>query len=180
MNNLFLLNAVRSNLTRIPNYIFRLTRYIRYIARVLQLHTTIQIWSQMKNWQTDFQKITHLTIHGKKWYSFAVEYGSFFRPCTLQKFDVHTILDENVGLLRLFPGITYELVKAFLQPPIMGVVLQSYGSGNIPTNRKDIIDALQEATTRGVIIVNTTQCMIGSVSDMYEAGRMLQKAGMVI
>lgn len=119
----------------------------------------------------------HLIVFN--WYFFAVEYSSFFRPCTLQKFEVHTSLNENVGLLRLFPGITHELVRAFLQPPILGVVLQSYGSGNIPTNRKDIIDALHEATTRGVIIVNITQCMTGSVSDMYEAGRLLRKTGTV-
>ncbi|EFN78526.1 L-asparaginase [Harpegnathos saltator] len=106
-----------------------------------------------------------------------VEYGSFFRPCTLQKFDVHTSLNQNVGLLRLFPGITYKLVKAFLQPPIEGVVLQSYGSGNIPTNRRDIINVLAEAAARGVIIVNITQCMTGSVSDVYEAGKLLREAG---
>ncbi|XP_014487814.1 PREDICTED: L-asparaginase-like, partial [Dinoponera quadriceps] len=108
-----------------------------------------------------------------------VEYGSFFRPCTLHKFDAHTSLNQNVGLLRLFPGITYKLVEAFLQPPIEGVVLQSYGSGNIPTNRKDIINALREAAARGVIIMNITQCMTGSVSDMYEAGKLLREAGIV-
>lgn len=58
-------------------------------------------------------------------------------------------------------------------------MLQSYGSGNVPTNRKDIISALGEAAARGVIIVNITQCMTGSISDMYEAGKMLREAGIV-
>lgn len=92
---------------------------------------------------------------------------------------MHTSLNQNVGLLRLFPGITYKLVKAFLQPPIEGVVLQSYGSGNIPTNREDIINTLREAAGRGVIIVNITQCTTGSISDAYEAGKLLREAGIV-
>lgn len=58
-------------------------------------------------------------------------------------------------------------------------MLQSYGAGNVPTNRDDIIEELRMATKRGVIIVNTTQCSTGCVSNTYEAGKMLQKAGTI-
>ncbi|XP_018300054.1 L-asparaginase 1 [Mycetomoellerius zeteki] len=108
-----------------------------------------------------------------------VDYRLIFRPCTMEKFYVHASLNRNVGLLRLFPSITSDLVKVFLQPPIEGVVLQSYGLGNIPTNRDDIIEELSAATKRGVIVVNITQCSTGCVSDMYEAGKLLQKAGVI-
>lgn len=108
-----------------------------------------------------------------------VDYRSIFRPCIMEKFYVHASLNRNVGLLRLFPSITSDLVKVFLQPPIEGVVLQSYGAGNVPTNRDDIIKELRAATKRGVIIVNTTQCSTGCVSNTYEAGKMLQKAGVI-
>ncbi|XP_012522574.2 L-asparaginase 1 [Monomorium pharaonis] len=108
-----------------------------------------------------------------------VDYRSIFRPCRMEKFYVHASLNRNVGLLRLFPSITSELVKVFLQPPIEGVVLQSYGMGNVPTNRDDIFEELQKATKRGVIIVNITQCTTGCVSDAYEAGKLLQKAGVI-
>ena len=90
---------------------------------------------------------------------------------------MHTTLNRNVGLLRLFPSITSALVKAFLQPPIEGVVLQTYGTGNIPSNREDIVTELRSATERGVIIVNITQCSKGSVSDIYETGKQLVEAG---
>lgn len=97
----------------------------------------------------------------------------------MEKFYVHASLNRNVGLLRLFPSITSDLVKVFLQPPIEGVVLQSYGAGNVPTNRDDIIEELRVATKRDVIIVNTTQCATGCVSDTYEAGKLLQNNGTI-
>jgi lysophospholipase len=60
-----------------------------------------------------------------------------------------------------------------------GVVLQTYGAGNIPTNREDIIRELSEATQRGVLIVNCTQCFEGSVKALYETGRQLESIGVV-
>lgn len=108
-----------------------------------------------------------------------VNYRLIFQMCTIDEFHVHTVLNQNVGLLRLFPGITSNLVKAFLQPPIQGVVLQSYGMGNIPSNRKDIIEEFHKATKRNVIIVNITQCTTGRVTDTYEAAQLLKKAGIV-
>ncbi|EFN66941.1 L-asparaginase [Camponotus floridanus] len=109
-----------------------------------------------------------------------VNYRSIFRSCNLEKFSVHASLNRNVGLLRLFPSITSDLVKVFLQSPIEGVVLQSYGMGNLPTNRDDIIKELRAATKRGVIIVNITQCATGCVSDAYEAGKLLRKNGVIL
>lgn len=52
-----------------------------------------------------------------------------------------------------------------------GVVLQSYGSGNIPDIRDDIIKELKNASERGVVIVNCSQCLTGHVTEKYAAGR---------
>ncbi|CAF2048735.1 unnamed protein product [Rotaria magnacalcarata] len=92
-------------------------------------------------------------------------------------FNVHTNLNRNVSLLRLFPGITYLTMRQFLEPPIQGVVLQTYGAGNLPTNRPDLIEELRKASERGVLIVNCTQCAKGSVHYIYEAATALQKIG---
>lgn len=109
-----------------------------------------------------------------------VDYRLIFRPCTVSKFTVHTKLDSNVGILWIFPSITLATIQAFLQPPMRGVVLQSFGAGNVPTNRSDILDALRRATTEGeMLIVNCTQCTTGSVSDIYETGRMLKECGVL-
>lgn len=80
--------------------------------------------------------------------------------------------------LRLFPGITAETVRAFLIPPVQGVVLETFGAGNAP-QRKDLLAALKEASDRGVVIVAISQCMKGSVSDAYEAGRALLDVGVI-
>ncbi|XP_066596945.1 L-asparaginase isoform X2 [Prorops nasuta] len=109
-----------------------------------------------------------------------VNYRLIFRPCNIEKFNVHSSLNRNVGLLRLFPGITSDLIKAFFQSPIEGVVLQTYGAGNVPANRKDIMDEFRAATERGVIIVNVTQCNSGTVSSLYEPAKLLEDAGVIM
>ncbi|KAK0182102.1 hypothetical protein PV327_000271 [Microctonus hyperodae] len=106
-----------------------------------------------------------------------VNYHSIFRQSALEKFHVHKVLNRNVGLLRIFPSITADLVRAFVQPPTAGVVLQTYGAGNIPANREDIIEVLREASKRGVIIVSITQCSKGGVTDLYESGKLLLEVG---
>lgn len=67
-------------------------------------------------------------------------------------------MNPNVASLRLFPGITETTIRTFLAPPIQGVVLETYGAGNAPSTRADLIAALKEANDRGVVIVNCTQC----------------------
>ena len=63
-------------------------------------------------------------------------------------------------------------------PPIRGVVLETFGAGNAP-QRVDVIEAFKEACDRGVVVVAITQCAKGSVSDAYETGRSLLRAGIV-
>ncbi len=80
--------------------------------------------------------------------------------------------------LRLFPGITAATIRAFLMPPVKGVVLETFGAGNAP-QRKDLMSALKEACDCGVVIVAISQCAKGSVSAAYETGRTLLNAGVV-
>uniref|UniRef100_A0A1X7T8I7 asparaginase n=1 Tax=Amphimedon queenslandica TaxID=400682 RepID=A0A1X7T8I7_AMPQE len=102
-----------------------------------------------------------------------VNWESVFRPSSTEKFSVHSDMNSNVGILRLFPGIS----KA--APPMEGVVLQSYGAGNIPDSRSDIVQELSAATERGVIIVNCSQCFSGYVSEKYAAGLILRDANVI-
>ncbi|XP_056433199.1 60 kDa lysophospholipase-like isoform X1 [Gadus chalcogrammus] len=108
-----------------------------------------------------------------------VNWDTVWRANTSTKFRVRTELNRNVGLLRLFPGITAATVRSFLQPPMEGVVLETYGTGNAPDNRADLLAELKEATDRGVIIINTTQCLRGTVSKVYATGEVLYKAGLL-
>ena len=58
-----------------------------------------------------------------------------------------------------------------MHPPMQGVVLQSYGAGNGPDSRQDLLKILKDASDNGIIIVNTTQCHRGAVSTSYASGK---------
>ncbi len=93
---------------------------------------------------------------------------------------VRPYFDPHVAVLKLFPGITREVVDAVLSvPSLRGVVMETFGSGNAPM-MPWFLDALRAAVARGVVIVNVTQCVTGYV-DMtrYETGVLLEKIGLV-
>ena len=85
-----------------------------------------------------------------------------------------------VSALRLFPGISPELVRNVLRPPLQGLVLEAYGVGNGPENDRAFLAALEEATSRGVVIVDCTQCLEGTVDlGEYATGSALARAGVI-
>ncbi|KAG1447090.1 hypothetical protein G6F56_009370 [Rhizopus delemar] len=107
-----------------------------------------------------------------------VNWPLILRPTHIAKFHVNTELNPNVGSLRLFPGISNSTIRAFLAPPLQGVVLETFGAGNAPC-RPDLLNALKEASDRGVVIVNCTQCRKGLVTDAYATGKQLAASGVV-
>ncbi|EIE76246.1 hypothetical protein RO3G_00950 [Rhizopus delemar RA 99-880] len=107
-----------------------------------------------------------------------VKWPLVLRPTNIAKFHVNTTLNPNVGSLRLFPGISNSTIRAFLAPPLQGVVLETFGAGNAPC-RPELLDALKEASDRGVVIVNCTQCRKGLVTDAYATGKQLSVMGVV-
>ncbi len=88
-------------------------------------------------------------------------------------------LSPHVAALRLYPGITREILANFLRPPLEGLVLETYGSGNAPDARADLMAELASASQRGVVIVNVTQCLRGTVNEAYQAGRALAEIGVL-
>jgi L-asparaginase len=90
------------------------------------------------------------------------------------------IREEVVAALRLFPGISAALTRNVLQPPLRGLVLEAYGVGNGPDMNEDFLAALKEATDRGVLIVDCTQCLRGTVDlGDYATGSALARAGVI-
>jgi len=93
---------------------------------------------------------------------------------------LHEIGSPYVGALRLFPGISAELVRNALQPPLQGLVLEAYGVGNAPERNAEFVRALEEAALRGVVIVNCTQCLSGTVDlGGYATGSALARVGVI-
>jgi len=89
-------------------------------------------------------------------------------------------MDTSVALLKIFPGISQPVLESVLQAPgIKAVVLETYGSGNAPTH-KWFLDALKNAVDRGIIILNVTQCLAGSVEMWrYETGIHMLEIGII-
>lgn len=108
-----------------------------------------------------------------------VTWDAIFPKTTMMPFYLHEEMSENVGLLRLFPGINAQIIKAFLSAPMEGIVIESFGAGNIPSNRPDLVNEFKAAAERGVLILNITQCYKGSVSDAYAAGKVLFDIGVI-
>ena len=92
----------------------------------------------------------------------------------------HYLFDTNVVILTLFPGIQESIVESLLHVKgLKAVVLKTFGSGNAP-QKPWFIKLLKEATDRGIIIINITQCSSGAVEmERYETGLHLLQAGVI-
>jgi L-asparaginase len=101
-------------------------------------------------------------------------------PTSTGKFKTHNKLNENVIILKLFPGLSKEALSSILSiPNLKGVILETYGSGNAPTI-KWFLTLLKQAIDNEIIILNITQCDSGGINmGKYETSRELLKMGVV-
>ena len=103
-----------------------------------------------------------------------------FLPMPTAPLLVRKKFDTRVAILKLFPGIGPEVVGSVLHTPnLQGVVIETYGSGNAPTDDW-FISALEDAIKRGIIIINVTQCKAGSVKmRQYAASCDMDRIGVI-
>ena len=112
--------------------------------------------------------------------SIEIEWHLVRRSNTAENLHVVDVGSPVVSALRLFPGISPDLLRNVLRPPLQGLVLEAYGVGNGPDQDAGFLAALSEATARGVVIVDCTQCLQGTVSiNEYAAGTALSRAGVI-
>lgn len=95
-------------------------------------------------------------------------------------FKAYKKLNENVALIKIYPGLKEEYFRAMLSMNgLKGVVLETFGSGNAPTEDW-FIDALKHAIEKGIIIYNVTQCKAGAVvMGHYETSAHLAEIGVI-
>jgi L-asparaginase len=101
-------------------------------------------------------------------------------PTNKRELIIHTNLDTSIGVLKLFPGITPQFVDSVLNAvDVRAIILETFGSGNAPSPVW-FIDKIKDAVSKGIIIVNVTQCHAGSVDmEKYENGLILKNAGVI-
>lgn len=102
-------------------------------------------------------------------------------PTTTTTIDLREIADPGtVGALRIFPGMSARILENILQPPLRGLILETYGAGNAPTNDPAFLQAIEEAVKRGIVIVDCTQCLRGTVDlSKYATGSALADIGVI-
>ena len=93
---------------------------------------------------------------------------------------VHTVLDNDIAVLKLFPGISKKITSAIINAPgIKAIVLETFGAGNA-TTEEWFTQELKKAIAKGIIVLNITQCQEGKViQGMYETSSHLKKIGVV-
>lgn len=97
-----------------------------------------------------------------------------------KRLKVYKKLNSNLGILKIFPGITPAFVSSVLNTPeIEAVILETFGSGNAPSD-KWFLDLLKKAIDRGLIILNVTQCATGFVQQgKYQTSSGLKRIGII-
>lgn len=93
---------------------------------------------------------------------------------------VRTNFDDHVVVLKIFPGMSQAVFEHIINiPDLRGIVLETFGSGNVPTSPW-LIRLIKKAIRHRIIIVNVTQCEGGAVKmGHYQASRELLHAGVV-
>ncbi|MGJ1206197.1 asparaginase [Sphingobacterium lactis] len=96
-----------------------------------------------------------------------------------KEFICHYDIDNQVGVLKLFPGISTETIEAVLNSNVRSIVMETFGSGNTMTD-KWFLDLLEGAIKSGKNILDISQCKVGSVElGRYETSQGLQTIGVL-
>lgn len=111
-----------------------------------------------------------------------IEYNEnrILKPDYSKPMTPHFLLDNNVIVFTIFPGIREDLVRHIIATPnLRSIVMRTFGSGNAPQSPW-LLKALKEATSNGRVVVNISQCMAGSVEmGRYDTGYQLKSAGVL-
>lgn len=85
-----------------------------------------------------------------------------------------------IGVLKIFPGIQFGLFEDIMTEKLSGIVLETFGSGNIPSGADELLPIIKKAFSSGSVITVCSQCPIGTVTlGAYETSSSLKSAGAV-
>lgn len=116
-----------------------------------------------------------LTVHPNRLFHYSHQLSQPNQPLQWHAMRPHFITN-----FRLFPGCSSAILHYILQQPIEGLILETYGVGNAQNNDPDFLHLLENATKRGIIIINCSQCYRGIVDmQSYATGQTLLQAGLI-
>ncbi|MBR0142781.1 MAG: type I asparaginase [Clostridia bacterium] len=105
---------------------------------------------------------------------------SAFLQRRAEKFVCRRMSDVPIGVLKVFPGIPFRAFEPLLTETLRGLVLETFGSGNIPDDGGVLLPMLEKAKKHGTVVTVCSQCPQATVNvTAYEAGNALAKGGAV-
>ena len=108
----------------------------------------------------------------------------YHRPALLPKpegtLHLQKLESIPIGVLKVFPGIQFELFESIMTETLRGIVLETFGAGNIPEGSGALLPIIQKAFMNGTVVTVCSQCAQGTVSlGTYETSNALMRAGAV-
>ncbi|MCO1333919.1 asparaginase [Microbulbifer sp. OS29] len=109
-----------------------------------------------------------------------IDLKALLTPSGIPEFQIPADTDGGVVLLKLFPGISPNLIEKILESHPKGLVIETYGTGNAPTNNSAFTAQLEKASQLDTICVAVSQCLEHQVDlGKYAAGSALLDAGVI-
>ncbi|MBR2930892.1 MAG: asparaginase [Clostridia bacterium] len=97
------------------------------------------------------------------------------KPLTFRPFS-----ELPIGVLKVFPGIQFGLFEDIMADKLSGIVLETFGAGNIPGGGDRLLPIIKKAFNNGAVVVVCSQCPSGTVTlGAYESSSALKNAGAV-
>lgn len=101
-------------------------------------------------------------------------------PPQSERFHMTELHSASIGVLKLFPGIQFELFEPLISEKLSGVVLETFGQGNIPDHNRPLVDGIRRASENGTIITVCSQCYQGGAKlGAYATSNDLKESGAV-
>ena len=105
-------------------------------------------------------------------------YPAIYEPFITGPFYLRKLETIPIGVIKVFPGIHFELFSHIMTEDLKGIVVETFGSGNIPGN--GLLPIIKKAAINGTVMIVCSQCPQGTVSlGAYETSDSLMKAGAV-
>lgn len=99
---------------------------------------------------------------------------------TSKPFSLCRLKNVPIGVLKIFPGISFPIFDTLMTEKLKGIVLETFGAGNIPGEGKSLLPIIKRAFMAGSVVTVCSQCPQGTVSlGTYATSSPLKEAGAV-
>ena len=100
-------------------------------------------------------------------------------PCRGQ-FSLQPLKNVPIGVIKVFPGIQFNLFDSIMTERLRGIVIETFGAGNIPAHADSLLPIIRKASDNGTVIIVCSQCPHGAVTlGAYETSSALSRAGAI-